>query len=233
MICCDGCVRSFHENCHYPRIDTSRPDDEWYCYLCTNPKGDKESDEDNDATKDEGRELSHYEQLRLKNIKRNENLLVSLGLLPEKQPSCSSKNVQPSSTSDDESDYEFIEEEEEEDKEEDKEEEYTDVDDKNKDNIRDAENDETTENLVEVWDVDENDVINVNLNEEEVKIAEEDVEIYEEGNSSSLMTAETLEKNIKSMISSGQVVSLLVNIETVFLLKLYSQYLHCLCYSSH
>ena len=42
------------------------------------------------------------------------------------------------------------------------------------------------ENFNEVWDVEENNFINDNLNEEKVKTAKEDVEIYEEGNPSSL-----------------------------------------------
>ena len=34
LICCDGCERAYHSNCHKPKI-WDLPDGEWYCMVCT------------------------------------------------------------------------------------------------------------------------------------------------------------------------------------------------------
>lgn len=35
LLCCDGCVRSFHFTCLDPPMDPSLPPEgEWYCYKC-------------------------------------------------------------------------------------------------------------------------------------------------------------------------------------------------------
>lgn len=35
LLCCDGCVRSFHFSCLDPPMDPTRPPDgEWFCFKC-------------------------------------------------------------------------------------------------------------------------------------------------------------------------------------------------------
>lgn len=35
LLCCDGCVRSFHFSCLDPPMDPARPPDgEWFCFKC-------------------------------------------------------------------------------------------------------------------------------------------------------------------------------------------------------
>ena len=35
LLCCDGCVRSFHFKCLDPPMDPERPPEgEWYCHVC-------------------------------------------------------------------------------------------------------------------------------------------------------------------------------------------------------
>ncbi|KAL3778650.1 hypothetical protein ACHAW5_007540 [Stephanodiscus triporus] len=44
LICCDGCTRAYHSNCHKPKI-WELPDGEWYCMICAPLKRALEKDD--------------------------------------------------------------------------------------------------------------------------------------------------------------------------------------------